>query len=289
MNPFSTIGLIVKEAEESHANTLSQLIDFLLGRDLRVLMEKSEFHDNGHAESVNRNIIAEQSDLVIILGGDGTFLNAARSLVDKNVPLMGINLGRLGFLVDVSPKEMLRRLEEILTGNCITEERFLLDASIHRGQQVVHRATAFNDVVIHSRVAVRMIEIETFINNQLVHVQRADGLILATPTGSTAYSLSGGGPIMHPDLETIAIVPICPHTLSNRPIVVSADSCVEMVFSARNRTQAQVSFDGQSNFDLEIGDRITIKKHPAKVQLIHPSDHDHYSILRKKLNWASLP
>lgn len=287
MNPFSTIGLIVKEAEESHADTLDQLIDFLLGKGLRVLLEKSAFHINGHAESVSRSVIEQQSDLVIILGGDGTFLNAARSLVDKNVPLMGINLGRLGFLVDVSPHGMLQRLDEILTGNGITEERFLLDATIQREQQIVHRATAFNDVVIHSRTAVRMIEIETFINDKLVHVQRADGLILSTPTGSTAYSLSGGGPIMHPDLETIAIVPICPHTLSNRPIVVSADSCVEMVFAARNRTQAQVSFDGQSNVDLEFGDRITVKKHPAKVQLIHPSDHDYYSILREKLSWAS--
>jgi len=225
-------------------------------------------------------------DLVIVVGGDGTLLKAARLLVDMDVRILGINLGRLGFLTDVSRHEMEARLDEIFAGRFQEESRFLLRAVVVRNGEETMHGDALNDVVLQKWNVARLIQFDTHIDGLFVTTQRADGLIVSTPTGSTAYALSGGGPILHPSLNAIALVPICPHTLSNRPIVVDAMSTVEIVVCDGQQTSAQLTFDGQTASALEPGDRVVIRRKDRPVRLIHPPDHDYFATLRTKLHWA---
>ena len=221
------------------------------------------------------------------MGGDGTLLNAARNLVDSNVPLLGVNLGRLGFLVDVSPDEITKRMHEILNGKFEEEHRILLNTTIHRHEGGANSiGDALNDVVIHKWEVARMIETETYINGKFVNNMRSDGLIVSTPTGSTAYALSAGGPILEPDMQAMIIVPICPHTMSYRPIVIDGDSKIEIYVRKNPHSHAQVTCDGQINLGVVSGDKISIRKKDKFVRLIHPCKHDHYHILREKLHWG---
>jgi NAD+ kinase len=224
--------------------------------------------------------------LIVVLGGDGTFLDAARSVAGFNVPLLGVNLGRLGFLADIPPERMLTSVDKILAGNYKLEERFLLDGSVIRDGEVIYRDFAFNDVVVTKRDVARMIEFATHINGSYVSNHRADGLIIATPTGSTAYALSGGGPVVHPALEALVISPICPHTLSDRPIVVDASSEIGVTLNPLNTNPVQVTWDGQNSLHLEIGDQVLIRRSEFNIKLIHPTDYDYFSILRDKLHWG---
>lgn len=291
MTGFQTIGVITKQSDPRLADTLQTLLDFLASRSLKVLVDESaaSLLSSGTAELVGRERLAREADLAIVVGGDGTLLNAGRSLADADVPVLGINLGRLGFLVDVSPEEMTARIDEILSGDYREARRFLLDAEVIRNGEVIGRAVALNDVVVHVRDVVRMIEFDTYIDDHFVNTQRADGLVVSTPTGSTAYALSGGGPILHPALDAIVMVPVCPHTLSHRPIVVKGDSRIEVRLCAHNKDPAQVSFDGQANIDLEPEDRIVIAKKPDPLRLLHPKGHDYFHILRAKLRWGEQP
>jgi len=291
MPGFQTIGVITKQSDPRLADTLQTLLDFLASRSLKVLVDESaaSLLKAEAAELVSRERLARDADLAIVVGGDGTLLNAGRSLADADVPVLGINLGRLGFLVDVSPEEMTARIDEILNGDYREARRFLLDAEVIRGNKVIGRAVALNDVVLHVRDVVRMIEFDTYIDDHFVNTQRADGLVVSTPTGSTAYALSGGGPILHPALDAIVLVPVCPHTLSHRPIVVKGDSRIEIRVCAHNKDPAQVSFDGQANIDLEPEDRIVIAKKPGPLRLLHPKGHDYFHILRAKLRWGEQP
>jgi NAD+ kinase len=289
---FSAIGLIGKYGDPSVASTLAQQIAACLQcRDLRVLLDKASARlmPGNNLEVADRHTIGQQCQLVIVLGGDGTILNAVRSLVDYQVPILGVNLGRLGFLADVSPGEIPASLEEILCGNFREEERSLLHAEILREAQIVTQADALNDVVVHKRKVARMIEVDTYIDGQFLNAYRADGLIIATPTGSTAYALSGGGPIIHPTLETVVLVPICPHSLTHRPIVLSADSEITVLLSAANSTQTQLTCDGQISLPIQPGDRIVIRKKRRKLRLIHPANHDYFRLLRAKLSWGVYP
>jgi NAD+ kinase len=245
-----------------------------------------ELINNKNLDYVDRETLGKQCDLVIVVGGDGTFLSAVRSLADFKIPVLGINLGRLGFLVDISPDRMFETLDQILAGNYVEESRFLLFAQVVRNDEVISEADAFNDVVVHIRDVARMIEFETYINGQFVNYQRADGIVISTPTGSTAYALSSGGPLLHATLEAIALVPICPHTLSNRPLVVNADSLVEIVIGQGEQSTAQVTFDGQTAVDLAPGDKIRIKRKINPILLLHPASYDYYEILRAKLRWS---
>ena len=288
---FSTIGLIGKFGDPSVADTLNQITVYLRRRQLRVLFDEASaklIPPNG-LEVANRRTIGRQCDLAIVVGGDGTLLNAARSLVDFQVPILGVNLGRLGFLTDVSPSEISLRLEEILSGQFREERRSLLHAEIVRNTRAVTQADALNDVVVHKRDVARMIEVDTFLDGQFVNAYRADGLIIATPTGSTAYSLSGGGPIIHPELETVVLVPICPHTLTNRPIVVNGNREIEVLVNESNTTHTQVTCDGQISLAIEPGDRIVIRKKRRKLRLIHPTGHNYFELLRAKLGWGMHP
>lgn len=285
---FKTIGLIGKQSDPRVGEALETLSHYLLEQGLAVYLDEvnADLVTNSALETCSRSEIGEHCDLAIVVGGDGTLLNATRVLADHNVPLVGVNLGRLGFLTDISHDNMVEYLSEILQGNYITEERFLLDSTILRQGETLHEASAFNDVVIHKWNVARMIELETYINGKLVNQQRSDGLIIATPTGSTAYALSAGGPIIHPTLNALLLVPVCPHTMSNRPIVVDGEDQIEVVICERNYDNAQVTCDGQISFGLSSGDRIQVKKKQQPIQLIHPSQHDHYEILRAKLRWA---
>ncbi len=285
---FKHIGIISKFSDLTIGETIETLAKFLLARNLNILLDESAAKTLGETDLPTAPLaqLGEQCDLVIVVGGDGTMLNAARSLSDYDIPLLGVNLGRLGFLADVSPNGMLERLDEVLSGQYCEEERFLLESKVERDGSIVQQDSAFNDVVIHKWNSVRMIEFETFVDGRLINNQRSDGLIVSTPTGSTAYALSGGGPILHPSLNAIILVPICPHTLSNRPIVIDGDSTIELIVKESDIPHVRVTLDGQANHELQPGDTIKITKKEKPVKLLHPSDHDHYQILRAKLRWG---
>lgn len=284
---IKTIGIIVKDKSEAVVTTLQSLHDFLAKKSCKILLDTmGEGLLSKEIPILDRVTLGNQSDLAIVIGGDGTFLSAVRSLVDCKVPILGINLGRLGFLADIYPDEMLQIMEEILRSEYVDERRFLLHAQVIRNEQVICEADAFNDVVVHIRDVARMIEFKTWINGQYVNYQRADGIVVSTPTGSTAYALSGGGPLLHATLDAIVLVPICPHTLSNRPLVVNADSEIDIVIGENKQSTPQVTFDGQSAFDVLAGDKIRISRHPNAVHLIHPANYDYYHILRYKLRWS---
>ncbi|NOX75086.1 MAG: NAD(+) kinase [Gammaproteobacteria bacterium] len=287
---FNTIGIIGKHSDPTGGGTLKELIAYLQEQKLNVLVDKNSLELApelvGKFEAVDREILGERCDLAIVVGGDGTILNAARSLVDHEVPILGVNLGRLGFLADISPSDLAEKLNRILNGEYQEEQRTLLHAQVLREGEQISSSAAFNDVVIHTSNVARMVEYETYIGGQFVNITRSDGLIVSTPTGSTAYALSGGGPILHPALNALVLVPICPHTMSYRPIVVDADSCIEIVLSASNQAHAQVTCDGQIDLGLKNGDRIVIEKKPNPIRLIHPANYNYYGILRAKLHWG---
>lgn len=287
-NRFQRIGLIGKYGATAVGSTLRRLIDYLQSRGLDITLDASAAeHLPGSAlAQVERSDLAARCDLVIVVGGDGTILNAGRSLAEAGVPLVGINLGRLGFLADVSPDQMTDQLDQILAGQYALEERALLHADILRNEQLIHASDALNDVVIHKWDIARMIELEVRIDGRLLNTQRSDGLIVATPTGSTAYALSGGGPILHPTLDAIELVPICPHSLNNRPIVINEANVVDVIVHDGNYTHAQVTCDGQVNFALLPGDRVSIRRKPEKLKLIHPQGYDYFEILRGKFGWG---
>ncbi|MBD3671310.1 MAG: NAD(+) kinase [Gammaproteobacteria bacterium] len=283
---FKNVGIIGKYNDSSVGETVGVLYRYLVERQVNVLLDAGTAQTNPELDmpSVDRDSMAEQAELIVVVGGDGTLLNAARSLAQVSVPLVGINLGRLGFLTDISPDALKDCMDEILAGNYLEEERFLLHASILRNGEHISESHAFNDVVLHKWDIARMIEIDTYIDDKYVSTIRADGLIVSTPTGSTAYALSGGGPIIQSNLETVVLVPICPHTMSNRPIVVDANSKIEVVVGTSH--SAQVTCDGQINLGLVAHDRVVIKKHPNPVRLIHPPAYDYFEILRAKLRWG---
>jgi len=282
----NTIGIIAKDNSEAVSKTVKQLVAFLAEKDCSIVFDNTAKNLINDTLCVDRATLAEQADLAIVVGGDGTFLSVVRSLADSHTPILGINLGRLGFLVDISPDEMFEHLDKILQGEYVDECRFLLEAQVIRDNRVVAEAMAFNDVVVHIRDVARMIEFETYINGQFVNFQRADGMVVSTPTGSTAYALSSGGPLLHATLEAMVLVPICPHTLTNRPLVINASSKVEIVIGESKQTTSQVTFDGQIAFDVKPGDKISIQKKSSTVHLIHPAGYDYFEILRAKLHWS---
>lgn len=286
---FRTVGLIGKHGDDSVARTLEQLIELLRKARADVLFdaESAESLPSFGMPVVDRQTLGTRSDLVIVVAGDGTFLSAARSLVDLDVPLLGVNLGRLGFLADVMPAEMSERLTDVFAGDYDEERRFLLDTRVVRDGQEVFAGAALNEVVAHKWHIARLIQFQTYIDGRLVNTQRSDGLIVATPTGSTAYSLSGGGPILHPSLEAVVLVPICPHTLSSRPLVVSASSEFEIRMGySGEQPEAQLTCDGQTTMALAPADRIFIAQKERRLRLVHPRGHDYFATLRAKLHWA---
>lgn len=285
---FKSIGLIGKPSPII-SETLSLLYRHLIERNFRVLVDplSRQYIASESVEISEVSNLGEHCNLAITVGGDGTLLSAGRNLAPFNVPVVGVNLGRLGFLVDISPEEVLTRLDDILAGQFVAEERIILAAQLIREGHVIHEQTAVNEVVIHRWITPSMIEIVTHIDQVFLNSQRSDGLIISTPTGSTAYALSGGGPILHPTLGAIVLVPINPHTLTNRPIVVNDNSLVEIAFSQTAEINAQVTCDDISIPDVLISDRIQIRKDKHLMRILHPTDYDFFNILRAKLNWSS--
>jgi len=288
-SPFQRIGIVGKFGDPGNASTLIELLEFLQERGHEVLADSqsAELIANTGISGLHIDRLPEYCDLVIAVGGDGTFLAAARATADFDIPLIGVNLGRLGFLVDISPRQLTSRLEQILDGHYKTERRPLLQASIVRDGQIIHRQTAVNEVVVHRWVTPSMIEIVTSIDGVYLNTQRSDGLIVATPTGSTAYSLSAGGPILHPALHALVLVPLNPHTLSNRPLVIDDNVEISICFSQTKQINALVTCDHLEIPDVLIGDKIVIKKADKAIKILHPEDHDYFHILRSKLNWSS--
>lgn len=288
---FSSIGLIGKVTDPAVGDTLRSLARFLASRGIAILLEEetASLLPGHELETGTREAIGRRCDLAIVVGGDGTLLHAARSLAEHEVPLVGINLGHLGFLTDIPPFLMTESLEQILAGDYIVEERALLQAAVRRDGEEIIRYNALNDAVVHKWDSARMIELMVYINGRFLNMFRSDGLIVSTPTGSTAYALSAGGPLLHPTLDALLIVPVCPHTMSNRPIVIEGDAHIEAVVSNGQRDHARLTCDGQVSFALAAEDRIEIAKSAKPIRLVHPSQHDHYDVLRAKLRWAESP
>jgi NAD+ kinase len=259
----------------------------VLARHAEVLVHCLNFDEPLKAiPSVSLGQLVEDAELVISLGGDGTLLTAARALADKNTPLLGINLGRLGFLADVSFEDFESYIEKVVAGRYSVEERFFIEGKFYRGDELISTNIALNDIILHSPESANMIEYEISSGGDLIHIQRSDGVIVSTPTGSTAYALSGGGPIIHPSLETLAIVPICPHTLSNRPIVLPADQPIELRLG-QDTQLAKVSYDGHSTQLVKQQDRVLITRYGEPLALLHPEDYDYFEVLRAKLYWST--
>lgn len=286
-NLFSHIGIIGRPGNPEVQSTLSSLVQFLQSQHYNLSLE-SECAEviSIRVNKLSKEKLGELCDLIIVVGGDGSFLDAARSIVNWGRPMVGINRGRLGFLTDISPQAFKQYLLPILQGKYQTESRFLLDMTLMRDNQAIGSSSALNDVVLYSGDIARMIEFEVRINQQFVYRLRSDGLITATPTGSTAYSLSGGGPILHPTLEAVVLVPMHPHTLTSRPIVLDSDDKIELHITPTNILHPRVSCDGQVNFNALPNDRILISKKDKLLKLLHPLDYDYYHTLRTKLNWS---
>ena len=283
---FRNIGLIGRPGKSSVVETLNTIYQFLVERGLRPVFDQ-QTAELGHFENVqisSRAQLGHVCDLVVVVGGDGSLLHAARALAKHNTPVVGVNRGRLGFLTDISPADVLHKLGQVLDGNLILDQRFLLEIEVRSKDQIVYHDIALNDVVLHSGKSVHMIDFELNIDGHYVYRQHSDGLIVASPTGSTAYALSGGGPIVHPNMDAIVLVPMHPHTLTSRPIVVGGQSEIKILIRD-NQILPMVSPDGQNSVTLQIGDTVYIRKHPFKLTLLHPPGYDFYAACRTKLRW----
>lgn len=284
--PFQSIALAGKHDSASIGDSVQRLAAFLSGQGYDVVLSSQTAEKLGISgyRQTSLSELAKSADVVVVLGGDGTMLSIARALAPYPVPLIGVNQGRLGFLTDITIDNMESELSRMLAGEHDVEERIVLSARVDRDGRVVTESSAFNDVVVSKAGTGRLIEFEVIIDNEFVYTQRSDGLIVATPTGSTAYALSAGGPILYPTLQAIALVPICPHTLSARPIAVSSQSHVDIILHRAD--DARVHFDGQGYFDLQPGDRVRIYRVPFNVTLLHPKHYSYYDTLRQKLHWG---
>ena len=286
---FKTVALIGKYKTPAIAEPLLHLAEFLAGKGVNVVVDSlTAEHLGQHQYRVmTLDEMNGKVDLAVVMGGDGTMLNIARTLAPFGIPLVGVNQGRLGFLTDLSVDSMKRSISAMLQGEFVTEKRMLLAGRVMRNNTEVCLATALNEIVIHRSNIGSMIECEVRINGEYLYTQRADGVIVSTPTGSTAYALAAGGPIMHPSLDVMALVPVCPHTLSNRPIVVGGDSEIQILM---HRTgDVFVRYDSHSHFDLQQNDMLVISRHQHLVNLLHPVGHSYYHTLREKLLWNKSP
>ncbi|MFT7287912.1 MAG: NAD+ kinase [Halieaceae bacterium] len=284
---FARVGVVGRGRQDGLEEVLADLLHTLHSCGAEVLLE-SHFGDlaNVDSELHDREAIGASADLVIVLGGDGSMLSAARSLLAYGKPMLGINRGRLGFLTDISPDRVGEEITAVMKGDFSSEERFLLEVSVQRAGNTIAESDALNDVVVNSGTSAQMIEMELYIDGEFVNRQRADGLIVSTPTGSTAYSLSGGGPIMHPVLDALLVLPMFPHALSSRPIVIRGTSEIRIDVLARNRIHPPVTCDGQVNMTARPGDSVLLRRNPAVLTLLHPPGHSFYASCRDKLQWS---
>ena len=285
---FPTVGLVGRAGNPQVVESVGTVARFLLGAGVELVVEAATaaMLASRELDTEDRTGLSARCDLIVVVGGDGSILGVAREVAHSGVPVVGVNRGGLGFLADVSPEQIEDKLGAVLAGRYTVDERSLLDARIERGNTAVGASTALNDVVVHAGAASRMMDFELFINGDFVYRQRSDGVIVATPTGSTAYALSAGGPIMHPGLDAIVVVPMFPHTLTSRPLVVRGDAEIEIVVGS-SATAPQVSCDSQVDYAVRPGDAVTIKKHAHALHLAYPLGHSFFESCRSKLDWAS--
>lgn len=289
LNEFKTIGLIGKPQHPEARQTLLALYDFLQKKGVKLIVD-CRIADELSIESVfsaDLVKIGELCDLAIVVGGDGYMLGAARVLARFDIAVIGVNRGNLGFLTDLDPDNFEQPLAEVLKGNYQVEYRFLLETQVYSHGHMKSRNSAVNEAVLHPDKIAHMIDFEIYVNDNFMLNQRADGLIISTPTGSTAYSLSGGGPILTPNLDAISLLPMFPHTLNSRPIVIDANSCVRLKISQNNTTEMQISCDSHVNLSVLPGDEVIIKKTQHKLKLVHPQNYNYFHVLQNKLGWGN--
>jgi NAD+ kinase len=286
---FNKVGLICRRNSPELLDSVIAVRDLLVRRGVEVLVEDATacMLDGASAAGSTREQLGEACDLIIVVGGDGSLLGVGRDLARWGVPVLGVNRGGLGFLADVAPEQIEDKLAAVLSGNYLVEDHFLLEARIVRDGAVIHQSTALNDVVVHLGAMSRMMEFALYVDGEFVYDQRSDGLIVASPTGSTAYSLSAGGPIMHPLLDAIVIVPMFPHTLTSRPLVVPGASEILVVIGEAGPGEALVSCDSQVDLAFRRGDEVLIRKYEAPLRLVYSRGHSFYESCRSKLDWAT--
>jgi len=291
LSPVTRVGILAKSHLTAATPHLLEISEWLVSRGYTAIFE------TGTAElmpaSTGRLVttqaaLASDVDMVVVLGGDGTLLSMADSIgaAGSAIPILGVNFGSLGFLTEVTLPELYRSLDAALNGRAHVEERMMLRAITRRGGTVFERSIALNDVVITKAARSRMIDLSVSVSNEFVTRVKADGLIVATPTGSTAYNLSAGGPIVEPSVDALLLTPIAPHTLTNRPVVIPANAVVRVQPNMTDRDEAFVTFDGQAGFELRAGDEITVGRAAEPMRLIRPSTRSYFEVLREKLNWG---
>lgn len=278
------IGIISKIGKPEPPEILKGLVPWLTKRGYEVFIDLETAPLIG-LQGYKRSEIPDLIDILIVLGGDGSMLSAARLVAERGIPILGVNLGGLGFITEVNTSEIYSVVEKMLRGECSIEERMMLQADIIRHGKRIATYNTLNDVVITKGALARIIDLETFIDHTYMTIFKSDGLIISTPTGSTAYSLSAGGPIIHPSLDCIVITPICPHTLTNRPVVIPGDSLIEVGLRSESE-DVFLTLDGQVGFSLRKDDLIEVKKSSFKTRLLIPCARDYYQILRDKLKWG---
>lgn len=282
---FHNVAVLGRPDDPRVAEPMALLTRHLTAKGCKVLVEDA-MRLELPAEKLDPDSLCAEADLIISVGGDGAMLYAGHLAARHDVPLLGINRGRLGFLADVGPEEMLDSLDHVLAGNYTSDSRLLLSAKLASPEGTVQSAMAFNDVVLQRRESGRMVDVIASVAGKYANTHSGDGLIIATPTGSTAYALSCGGPIIEPHLDAVVMVPICPHTLTDRPIVIAAGQTIEIRVLERKDTKAEVTVDGVLVDEIRAEDRLTIETASTRIRLIHPPGHDFYGILRNKLFWG---
>jgi len=278
------IGIICKTGISEPVVILKELLPWLRQKGYEPFVDvetAAALNIDGFA----RSQIPSLSDLIIVLGGDGTLISTCRLVADKGVPVLGVNIGGLGFLAEIPVEKLYEMLEIVLTGNCPIEERLMLRAQVLRHGALIAEYNVLNEVVVNKAALARIIDLETYINQSYVTTFKADGLIISTPTGSTAYSLSAGGPVLYPTLDNMVVTPICPHTLTNRPIVLAGNSIIEVILRSPTE-RVYLTLDGQIGFSVMQNDTIVVEKSPFKTRLLIPCDRDYFEILREKLKWG---
>ena len=286
---FKKIALVGKYQADGFAHMLLNLANILKNLGCEVFLEAETAQNTTITQisSVAAKDFQSNIDLVIVLGGDGTMLGIARQIAGQDVPLIGINMGTLGYMTDIPLQHVELVLTEMLKGHYESDNRYLLEAEVYRNDQIIGTGSALNDVVVNRSGISGMLELTVRVNGQFMYNQRSDGLIVATPTGSTAYAMSAGGPILHPSVAGVVLAPIAPHALSNRPIVLPSDSLIEIELVGGK--DVSVNFDMQSLTRLQVGDQIKIKQSQKTITLLHPIDHSDYRALRQKLHWNEHP
>jgi NAD+ kinase len=291
MSSIKRIGIVLKPHQPEALKTICELVEWLAERGIKLVggpeIERDRIeHQTGCAvDQVEPDILGSEVDLVLVLGGDGTMIATARLLGDNEVPVLGVNYGGLGYLAEFRIEELYSGLEAILSGNYRLDKRVMLAVELRRDDELLTRNRVLNDVVINKSALARIIEIEAYFNAHFVNSFRADGLIVSTPTGSTAYNLSAGGPVIFPSMNAVVITPICPFTLTNRPIVVPDDGLIELLLKT-DQEEVALTLDGQVGFPLRVGDRVVIRKSGTTFNLVQPSNRNYFDVLRDKLRWG---